>query len=115
MFYRFSHPYETLEDIEKEYNDPYRHGAMKYPPGTYSIIRLKRERAAKARQSYLDSLQTADKNEVIEATIAANVAAESGDIASAQEALERLQLAIARLKSNKTIEIPFDPGGYYEL
>lgn len=115
MFYTFSHQYETLEDIEKEYKDPYRHSAIKCPPGIMSPIRLKRERAAKARQSYIDHLQSEDRNEVVEATIAANVAAESGDITSAQEALERLQLAIARLKSTQTIEIPFDPSGYYEL
>ena len=106
MPYSYKHEYETLEDIEKEYNNIRRHSRR--IGGTYDEVRLIRERAAKERQQYLEELEFRDQ-------MAARPCELTVDLRNKyqiKQAIKTLQATLKELEEEE-FKVPYDPTGYY--
>ena len=107
MPYSYRRNYETLEDIEKEFNDIRRH-SRPIVGGSYNEVRLLRERAARERQQYLEELEFRDQMESrpYELTV---------DLRNKYQIIQAMKMLQAALDNIETEEfkVPYDPSGYY--
>lgn len=111
MPYKYKHEnrYETLEDIDKDYKNPYKHSAWLLP-GTHNPVRLARENAARERQQFLEELEFRDQ-------MSARCCTLNIDMRNKYEIISAIKMLTAALQEleNEVFEVPFDPSGKYSL
>lgn len=106
MPYSYRRNYETLEDIEKEFDDIRKHSRP--IGGCYDEVRLIRERAAKERQQYLEELEFRDQM----AARPYEITVDLRNKYQIKQALKMMQAALENIETEE-FKVPYDPSGFY--